>query len=147
MGSSANHKRKAMGKYGEAALRATELLRSRPGSAEEAWGAVVEEVFAEAPAGRQKACPREAFLGLCQAGLIVGVHSGRCEASASSRNRRYAQAAVDILKAEPELATRSKIDLWRRVMRETREDPEKKPNCQMDIVLALWRNGLIDGKA
>jgi hypothetical protein len=47
------------------------------------------------------------------------------------------------LRAEPEFASKSKIELWRRVMRECHEDQGKNPNRQMDVVLALWSEGLI----
>jgi hypothetical protein len=136
-------KQKEHEKYGKLAVRATELLREGCSSAEDAWRQMAEEIFPNAPASQQKTCPREAFLGLCQAGLLAGVPRGRCEASASGRNRDYARVAVGVLRAEPEFASKSKIELWRRVMRECHEDQGKNPNRQMDVVLALWSEGLI----
>lgn len=133
-----------MGKYGEVAVQAVGLLRQGRSSAEDAWRKVAEDVFADAPAAKVKGCPREAFLGLCQAGLLIGVPAGRCNQSASSVNRRYATAAVNLLKTNPKLANGAKAELWRRVMLATDSNPNKKPNAQLDVVLALWTSQLID---
>jgi hypothetical protein len=143
MRSSTEQKMKDHGRYGVLALRATELLRDGQSSAEDARRQAAEQIFPHSRTSREKTCPREVFLGLCQAGLIAGVLSGRCEASASGRNRHYARVAVEILRAKPEYATKSKIELWRHVMRESHQDQGKDPNCQMDVVLALWKHGLI----
>jgi len=86
---------------------------------------------------------REAFLGLCAAGLIRGVSSATCTEPSSSPNRSYSVIAVRLLEANPDLARATKIELWRRVMKELAMDPKKKPNEQMDVVLTLWNQGLI----
>lgn len=136
-----------MGKYGDTAVRTAERLRAGHLSAEDAWRAVAAEVFAGAPEAMRKTCPREAFLGLCQAGLLAGIPAGRCTPAESGRNRRYAAEAVRLLLAEPGLADGGKAVLWRRVMRACGEDPGKRPNEQMDVVLSLWRKRLIDDDA
>lgn len=135
-----------MGKYGKVARRATELLRDGHGNAEDAWREVAEEIFAGAPASQCKTCPREAFLGLCQAGLLAGVPSSRCGRTTSGRNRRYATVAVELLRADPGLANENKVELWKRVLQMSQEDLNKKPNAQMDVVLTLWAEELIDKK-
>lgn len=136
-----------MGKYGDTAVRATELLRAGHGSAEDAWREVAEDVFPNALDARKKGCPREAFLGLCQAGLLAGVPVDRCRNIASRLNRLYAAVAIRLLKANPDLAHGSKGELWRRVMKEAGADPNKRHNQQMDVVLALWARGWIDTSA
>jgi hypothetical protein len=133
-----------MGKYGEVALRATELLRHGRATAEDAWRVVAAEMFADTPAARAKVCPRETFLGLCQAGLLAGVRSDRCEKVESGRNRLYATAAVELLKVHPHLADDKKAAFWRHVLTECGADPDKKANSQMDVVLTLWNRQLID---
>lgn len=84
---------------------------------------------------RAKVCPREAFLGLCEKRLVTGiladVHANDGE------NRKYAVCAVMLLRKEPVLAN-DKHELWRRVV-----GPAKAPNGQMDVVLALWREGML----
>jgi hypothetical protein len=132
-----------MGKYGDTAVRAAGLLQDGYESAEEAWRAVAAEMFPDAPEARRKGCPKQAFLGLCQAGLIRGVSSDRCVKADPSLNRDYAQVAVRLLAADPGLAHAGTAELWRRVMEEVRGDPEKRHNQQMDVVLTLWNERLI----
>lgn len=136
-----------MGKYGFTAVRSTELLRSGHQSASEAWRVAAEEVFADAPESRDKVCPREAFLGLCAAGLVRDVSPSTCPEPSTSANRRYAVTAVRLLEADAHLVRGSKIDLWRQVLRELGMDPKKKPNEQMDVVLALLNHGLLLSQA
>jgi hypothetical protein len=132
-----------MGKYGSTAVRSVARLRGSHESADEAWRAIAEHTFEGAPESRDKACPRQAFLGLCAAGLIRGVSPGTCTETSRSPNRSYSVTAVRLLVADPSLAQGSKIGLWRRVLRGLGADPKKKPNEQMDVVLALWEQGLI----
>jgi hypothetical protein len=132
-----------MGKYGTTAVRAAGLLREGCESADKAWRAIAKEVFAEAPEARNKVCPREAFFGLCAAGLIRGVPASTCPEPSNSPNRRYSVTAVHLLWADPDLARGNKVDLWRRVLKELGMDTKKRPNAQMDVVLALWERGLI----
>ncbi len=137
-----------MGKYGTTAVQAAKLLRDGHTSADEAWRDVAAEVFPDAPEAKKKGCPREAFLGLCEAGLIRGVSASTCrKVDSPSLNRRYSVAAARLLVADPGLASGSKIDLWHRVMTESGADPGKNQNSQMDVVLALWNAGLIDTSA
>jgi hypothetical protein len=131
-----------MGKYGDTAVRAAGLLQNGHKSAEEAWRAVAAEMFPDAPEARRKGCPKQAFLGLCQAGLIRGVSAAVARPD-PSLNRDYAAVAVRLLAADPGLAYAGSAELWRRVMEEIRADTEKRHNQQMDVVLALWNEQLI----
>ena len=83
-----------------------------------------------------KGCPRNAFLGLCSAGLIKNISKGSY--TKSILNKNYAEKAIDILKKNPELVE-NPLDLWNQIQTET-----KKHNGQMDVVCALWKNGLIN---
>jgi len=56
---------------------------------------------------------------------------------ASNDNKAYAIRAAELLIAGTQSWSISQ--LWRTVT----DDPEKAHNSQMDIVLALWKNGLI----
>ena len=126
-----------MGKYGEAAIRAREILlgssRPDPGSA---WKAAVEKIFPDSSSSREKSCPRGAFLGLCSDGLVSGVPSG--EYTRSRDNRQYARDAVRLIRQKPSLAD-TPVQLWGRVMR----GEEKVENSQMDVVISLWQAGAI----
>jgi len=84
-----------------------------------------------------KGCPRSAYLGLCEAGLVKGAPSGRW--ITSDDNKRYAVRAVAALRIDSTWLNRPKIHLWREVSR----SENKVPNSQIDVVFALWRNSLI----
>ena len=89
---------------------------------------------------RDKGCPRNAFLGLAEDGLIVGVPSGQY--TRSELNKRYATRAVGLLRQKRHLAKNTPSELWRLVMSEEC-DRNKAHNNQMDVVTALWSAGNI----
>lgn len=125
-----------MSKYGELARLAAKGARS--GTApRQAWEDAAKTVFPSQSASRDKSCPRDAFLGLAQDGLLVGVRSGPY--TKSQLNKRYATRGVDLLRQKPHLAN-APSELWRHVMSAER-DRNKKHNGQMDVVTALWSNG------
>jgi hypothetical protein len=87
-----------------------------------------------------KACPKNAFLGLCEEGLVKGIKSGSFfKSKKPNLNKKYAITAVDILKENSNL---SKKELWGKVS-ERLNLGNKRHNSQMDVVLALWEHGLI----
>ena len=127
-----------MGKYGAVAVRAAVLVREGEcASAGDAWIRAAREAFPGKEPSQRKACPKGAFLGLCEDGLVVGVPAGRYGAGAE--NKSYAIAAVALLRKNPFAAVDGPRELWHRVM----AGREKKPNHQMDVVLALWARSLI----
>jgi hypothetical protein len=83
-----------------------------------------------------KGCPKNAFLGLCEAGVIKGIPAGKSGVP-HNRNGRYALAAYEILRSEPKLVN-DKDALWRRIPARTAEHE----NGQMDVVLALYKSGM-----
>jgi hypothetical protein len=130
--------RELMTKYGNVALRAAALIEQGE-SPPDAWRVAAREVFPGMEPSQKKGCPKGAFLGLCEDGLVLGVPRGRY--TQSRDNKAYAITAVAILKGDPSLASRGAAALWGIVMR----GREKKPNHQMDVVLALWDAGTIVG--
>ena len=83
---------------------------------------------------QKKSAPKSAFLGLCEAGVVAGVASS--EAGAENRNKEYAVKAVELLRA----GTHHTIPaLWTAVA----EGDEAPHAAQLDVVMALWKNGLI----
>lgn len=102
------------------------------------WESAMEKLYPTSSAARKKACPRGAFLGLCEEGLIQGIPAGSYKAS--WENKAYAVRAVSLLTEGTE--HRSTSALWRAVT----NGAEKTHNNQMDVVLALWNNDLILGK-
>jgi hypothetical protein len=119
-----------MSKYGDVARKAA--IKARAGvNPIDAWKQSAMEVFPTKKASRNKGCPRCAFLGLAEDGLLKGVPSGSY--TDSYDNKRYAVEAVRILRQRPELAENI-AELWGRV-----SEGNKKHNGQLDVVVALWR--------
>jgi hypothetical protein len=125
-------------RYGEAALMAARGSSAKTNPVAR-WESAMETLYPTSPTARKKGCPRGAFLGLCEEGLVKGIPAGNY--TASTDNKAYALRAAALLTK----GTRSWSisELWRAVT----NDPEKTHNSQMDIVLALWKNGLIVRKS
>ena len=122
-----------MNKYAKAAIIAAQSLNTK--NPIDAWQFAVLEVFPESQESRKKSCPRNAFLGLCEEGIVKNSKPGNY--SNSIDNKSYAISAINILKLERNVATKN--ELWKLVT----EGNNKKHNSQMDVVLALWNNNLI----
>jgi hypothetical protein len=130
-----------MNKYGQAAIKAQNLIESRFAATPlEAWNIATTEIMGECWA-QKKPCPKNAFLGLCEAGLVRGVPKGNyAERSNSHKNKGYAIKAVELLKMNPALANDKKA-LWAYVM----DGVTMSHNYQMDVVVALWESKFLVG--
>jgi hypothetical protein len=124
-------------RYGEAAL--TAARDSAGTSPAKRWQSAVEKVYPTSVTAQKKGCPRGAFLGLCEEGLVKGIPAGQY--TTSKDNKAYVVRAAELLIEGKQKWSIS--ELWRAVA----DDPEKAHNSQMDIVLALWKNGLIVRKS
>lgn len=125
-----------MGQYGEVAKAAARLLSDRTFTQpDEAWREAAGQLL-RTPSSRAKTCPRTTFLGLCGSGAIKGVRPGTY--TQAPDNPRYADRAVEALRANPGLAEEPS-QLWRIAT----EGKEVKPNGQMDVVTALWSDDLL----
>ena len=123
--------------YGEAAVRATRYVTS--GTVpypRTAWDRAIAEL-SNSDSSRRKVCPRNAFLGLCEAGHVVGIKAGKYGAPHHNKNGHYAIGAHQILKSRPDLS-KSLNALWAKVA-----PPGLRENQQMDVVTALWNSGLL----
>ncbi|RXT00973.1 hypothetical protein [Ammoniphilus sp. CFH 90114] len=126
-----------MGSYGKAAGRAVQYLHSNQYTPREAWNRATIELFGEGTSRQQKGCPRGAFLGLCEEGLIKGVEQGKY--SHSLKNKHYAVMAVELLKMNMDLIN-DKKKLWNLVTNES----GISQNHQLDVVISLWKEGYIN---
>lgn len=127
-----------MGKYGDVALRATKMLGGgETRQPREAWNAAAREAFPGKLPAQRKGCPRSAYLGLCEEGLVAGVPRGVF--GAGRANKSYAIDAARLLASGEARPEDGPAALWRRVMK----GRQKRANSQMDVVLALWTNQLI----
>ena len=77
------------GKYGKAAICATELIRTgKCDNPREAWNIAYKEQFLpHQEASIKKGCPKGAYLGLCEEGKIEDVPEGKY--TTSEKNKRY----------------------------------------------------------
>jgi hypothetical protein len=126
-------------RYGEAALMATQEGFSAGISPVARWEWAMQRLYPSSPTARRRSCSRGAFLGLCEEGLVKGIPAGHY--TASKDNKAYAVRAAALLTEGKQSWSTSA--LWRAVT----TDPERAHNNQMDIVLALWKNGLIVRKS
>ncbi len=128
-------------RYGEAALLAVRMdLHGKALSPQERWDDAVKKLYPTTPAGQKKTAPRGAFLGLCEAGLVKGIAAAPYTAAKDRRNKEYGVAAVGLLIAGEH---KTVTQLWSAVT----HGEEVAHASQMDVVLALWKNGLIEPAA
>lgn len=131
-----------MGGFGKAALKAHKLATGKqPQVPSDAWDQATTSIWGGGTSSQVKSCPRDAFLGLCEAGKVRGVSSGKY--TRSLKNKDYAVEALNMLKANPSLVSLGELGLWRKVMISLGEPVDKVHNQQMDVVLTLFQNGLI----
>jgi len=124
-------------RYGEAALLAAGQGFSASSNPVVRWDNAMQKLYPTSPTARKKGCPRGAFLGLCEEGLVKGIPAGKY--TASKDNKAYAVQAAALL---TEGGRKWSVgELWQAVS----NDPEKTHNSQMDVVMALWKNCLIVG--
>ena len=122
--------------YGRIALSALEIFKKEQYGPNECWMQAAYEIYPNSISSAEKVCPRYAFLGLCDEGMVIGIDKGNY--TGSYKNKAYAVKAVKVLR-QKNLNDIDPIGLWELL-------PIKHPlthNHQMDVVLALWRNNLI----
>jgi hypothetical protein len=122
-------------RYGEAALLAARMeTYGKSISPIERWNEATKKLYPTSPTSQRKGGPRNAFVSLCEAGLVKGIPAGQY--APTNRNKTYAIRAVSLLVAGTHKTVNT---LWAEVT-----DGEDIPHSsQMDVVLALWKNDLI----
>ena len=128
-------------KYGKVAIEATKHIQKTSKPPRKAWQDFAEKTFGAGTDGANKGCPRNAYLGLCEDGLVVGVPKDNY-VSNGNLEKLYAVQAVRILQRNQTLENKPK-ELWKKVMIDTGKNPNKTHNSQMNVVLALWHEGMI----
>lgn len=123
-----------MAKYNKIALDAVGRLKAGV-DPRSAWALSAADAYPDRPSARDKGCPRSTFLGLIDAGVLLGIPAA--PDLSNSSNARYALEAVAALRNEPGFAERPS-QLWERT-----SGAPKQQNGQLEVVLALWNAGLI----
>jgi len=122
--------------YGQIALRAVEIFKKEQYGLDKCWMQAAYKIYPQSISCAEKGCPRYAFLGLCEEGMVIGIEKGNY--TGSILNKAYAVAAVKLLR-QKNLNDINPKELWNQL-------PLNHPdthNHQMDVVSALWRNNLI----
>ncbi|WP_041465644.1 DUF6979 family protein [Chlorobium limicola] len=127
-----------MNKYDQSAVEAAMLCsRDNKISPRMAWDQVSSRIFGKGTSSQKKGCPRDAYLGFCEEGHVKDIPTGNyCN---SSKNKSYALSALALLTREPNLANQPPKRLWERIMM----GEQKVHNSQMDVVVAMWKAGLL----
>lgn len=120
--------------YGVITLNAVELIR-RQFTPIDAWCRAVK--------GKEKGCPKTAFLSLCQFGWVKDVPRGKYLSSRAlnGRNKDYAIRAAQLLLADAK-AYFTPAQLWELSIFGLIQPPANH-NQQMNVVLAIWEAGLL----
>ncbi|MCU6679339.1 DUF6979 family protein [Leclercia tamurae] len=120
--------------YGLVTLNAVELINQQL-SPTEAWSRAV--------AGKEKGCPKSAFLGLCQFGWVKGVRPGEylSARALNGPNKDYAIRAARLVLADSE-SIYTPRQLWT-LSTVALIQPAANHNQQMNVVLALKEAGLL----
>jgi len=126
-----------MRQIGQAVIIATKCIHAKGMSPKDAWDFAIAQVSGSLSV-QTKSCPRNAFLGLCEAGAVVGIKPGKYGAPRNNKNGRYALNALGILQASP-MACHDKQELWAKAT----APQHLLENQQMDVVLALWEHKLL----
>lgn len=127
-----------MGDYGEVAVEVTKRISGKERfDIYRMWERIVRENFQTESLIRNTS-PRGVYLGLCESGLIVGIEAGRYSKKCLKESKEYALTAVELLKRDSIYRGMSSGELWREV-----EKTGKNHNHQMDVVIALWKAGMI----
>ncbi|RED42627.1 hypothetical protein DFQ10_10834 [Winogradskyella eximia] len=120
-------------KYGLVAIDAVKTIAQFP-SPNEAWDSACMNFF-NSNTSQSKSCPKNAFLGLCEEGLIRDIEKGNY--TRSKLNKSYALKALEVLRKNNNLVFTPK-ELWKELKLE-----EKIYNSQLDVVIALWYNNYL----
>jgi len=127
-----------MNKYGEAARQSVLLVESgAEADPVQAWVQSTKKIFPSSANLQNKGCPKGAFLGLCNEGMVKGIPPGIY--SNTSKNGKYALDAVKLLQSNKFLVSQPDM-LWKKVAGNTISH-----NHQMDVVIGLWESNYIQG--
>lgn len=125
-----------MDKYAQAALMAAKnIIIDKNISPIAAWEDATMKLFGPG-SSQKKSCPKCAFLGLCEEGLINGIPTGNY--TRGEKNKTYAVRVVKYIK-EQNQKNFDKNELWRYAT----NGSGIKHNSQMDIVLELRKEDLL----
>jgi hypothetical protein len=137
------------GKFGQAAVCAVALCNGDARmDARDAWNKAVGAQFADKPPktihGYQvKRCPKEAFLGLCEAGQVEGIPVMPYIGKTDSLSKQYAVDALDFLRKNQQKFSSMDVESLAQSLRDKGFVKDKQYNDQMHVVAGLWTANLL----
>lgn len=125
-----------MARYGEAAVWATRIAVEEKKSPNAAWLDACLRLHPKSIYSAIKGCPRTTYLTLCEEGCVRGIPAGKYVDG--RENTAHALALLYVLRQDEDLVDASTQRLWKLAGGE-----DKTENGQVEVVVALWRAGLI----
>lgn len=121
-----------MSRYSNIAIKSVDdLKKDQSLTPMQAWANNAKYYYPEKISSQKKGCPKSTFLGLCEAGEIIGVRGGSY--TRSKLNKQSGLKALALLRSQPKL---SESELWSLISNKTH-------NQQMKVVKALFDHGYI----
>lgn len=123
--------------YAKIAVDAAKLAQKEQISPADAWEKIRKETKLQ-----NKECPKHTFLGLCQEGHIKNIKKG--DYTKSKKNLNYAVIGIGLIKTNHEIYDKnanSKV-LWKDILNKCNK--QISPNQQADVILALWKEDLLN---
>jgi hypothetical protein len=118
-------------------ITAVEYLHSKQAATpNEAWDKAVISKYGSTAWQRTKGCPRVAFLGLCEEGLVNGIQADVYIKKTDALNKKYALDAVELIRKNPQYLNWPITKLWKEIA-------DKTDNNQLSVVIALIKKGFI----
>lgn len=122
--------------YGKAAVIAVNFVTAEKTGMgpKDAWSEACRLVINHEP----HICAKEAFLGLCEEGLIEGIPRGKYRSNGSDANKRYAIRMVELVDNDRSMISDNQ-ELWNHAT----EGEAKIENGQRHIVQGLYRHNYL----
>ena len=110
----------------------------------DAWTEVLRRTYAgkQLENQLQHTCPKWAFSGLCNRGVVAGVSPGSCEEAVTKNSAEFALRALELVSKDGALL-HNKRELRRRVFGIPQSPGYRQPNGEVDVLLGLWEARLV----
>jgi len=133
-----------MNNFGECAVLAANILRTTEDiGPTDAWAMAARRIFPNSMSSQKKVCPKKAFEGLCEGRKIKEIDEDKIFHARASKNGDYAVEGLKILSFNPALASNPR-QLLKQVLKNLNCDEGKAANGQMEVVIALFNEGVLE---
>lgn len=126
--------------FGRVTQQAMQLIKNCKMSPVDAWTQATSSI--PSTSSRAKLCPKRAFLGLCEEGLVKGIPKRTYFTDSCSWSKPCAVAAIALIRVDSKLLRLNPTALMKKVCQQLQILPRQHEG-EMDVVLALWNCGYI----